>query len=162
MTISKPSEVKSETLLLHAQELAEHFPVFFEKKGPGTGDRATASYMRSLRGLALDIFGFDYSETPACGSAGFRFDYYFPDEAVVVEFAFGLHNPISEFERDVFKCLLALEDGRAVRKLWLVGKTGAIPRLGAPAPKAIVAFVKKRYDLSVEVMELRLPEEHIA
>ena len=28
-----------------------------------------------------------------------------------MEFAFGLHNPNSEFERDIFKCLLAIDDG---------------------------------------------------
>ena len=60
--------------------------------------------MRSLREAASGLFGSDFSEKTACASAGFRFDFFFPEEAVVVEFAFGLHNPISEFERDIFKC----------------------------------------------------------
>lgn len=86
-----------------------------------------------------------------------RFDFYFPEEEVAVEFAFGLHNPISEFERDVFKCLLAIEDGCSVRKLMLIGKPGAIAKLSAPAPKAIIALVEKRFGLAVEVVELHRP-----
>ena len=48
-----------------------------------------------------------------------------PDEGTAVEFAFGLHNPNSEFERDILKCILAIEDGCKIRKLILIGKPGA-------------------------------------
>lgn len=116
--------------------------------------------MRLLREAAQGIFGSDFSEKPACTSAGFRFDFFFPEEAVAVEFAFGLHNPNSEFERDIFKCLLAIEEGCSVKKLMLIGKPGAIARLSAPAPKAIVFFVRKRFDLAVEIFELQYPEAH--
>jgi hypothetical protein len=106
--------------------------------------------------LAKKEFGSDYSEKVVCKAAKSRFDFFFPDEGIVVEFAFGLHNPISEFERDVFKCLLAIEDGCAVRKLMLIGKPGSIARLNAAAPKAIIALVEKRFDLAVEVLELQV------
>ena len=127
-----------------AQRIAEQMPDFFERKGPGKGDHATAALVRSLHEAARGLFGSDFSEKLACTSAGFRFDFFFPEEAVAVEFAFGLHNPNSEFERDIFKCMLAIEDGCSVKKLMLIGKPGAIARLSAPAPKAIVAFVGKR------------------
>lgn len=81
-----------------------------------------------VREAARGMFGTDYSEKPACTSAGFRFDFFFPEEAVAVEFAFGLHNPNSEFERDIFKCLLTIEDGCPVKRLMLIGKPGAIGR----------------------------------
>lgn len=147
--------LKSENLLLLAQELAERTPGFFDKKGPGAGDHATGLFVRSLRQLAHEVFGADYSEKIVCKGAGFRFDFFFPDEGTAVEFAFGLHNPTSEFERDVFKCLLAIEDGCAIRKLLLIGKPGAIARLSAPAPKAILELVRKRFELTVDVCELR-------
>jgi hypothetical protein len=147
--------MKSEHLVLLAQGIAEQTPGFFEKKGPGVGDHAAGAFVRSIRQLAKEVFGADYSEKIVCKGAGFRFDFFFPDEGTAVEFAFGLHNPISEFERDIFKCLLAIEDGCAVRKLMLVGKPGAIPRLSAPGPKAIVALVKKRFDLTIDVFELQ-------
>lgn len=151
--------MKSDLLCILAQKLAERTPGFFESKGPGAGDHATAAFVSSLRSLARITFGSDYSEKAVCSAAGFRFDYLFPDERVVVEFAFGLHNPNSEFERDIFKCLLAIEDGSPVRKLILMGKPGAIAKLSAPAPRAIVAFVQKRFDLEVDVLELQRPRD---
>ena len=150
--------MRPEQLCLLAQRIAERTPEFFDKKGPGKGDHATAEFVRTLREAARGLFGSDFSEKTACTSAGFRFDFLFPAEAVAVEFAFGLHKPISEFERDLFKCLLAIEDGCSLKRLMLIGKPGAIARLSAPAPKAIMALVKKRFDLAVEIFELQRPE----
>jgi hypothetical protein len=147
---------KTDHLLLLAQGIAEQTQGFFEKKGPGVGDHATGSFVRALRQLAKEVFGADYSEKVVCEAAGFRFDFFFPDEGTAVEFAFGLHDPNSEFERDILKCILAIEDGCKVRKLILVGKPGAIARLSAPAPKAIVALVGMRFNLAVEILELRV------
>ena len=147
--------MRPERLCALAQHIADSIPDFFDTKGPGKGDHATAGFVRSLREAANGMFGSDYSERPACASTGFRFDFFFPEEAVVVEFAFGLRNPISEFERDVFKCLLAIDGGCPVKKLMLIGKPGAIGRLGAPAPKAIISFAKRMFDLTVEVFELQ-------
>jgi hypothetical protein len=152
------SLMRPERLCVLAQRIADSIPDFFETKGPGKGDHATAGFVRLLREAARGIFGSDYSEKAACTSAGFRFDFYLPEEAVAVEFAFGLRNPISEFERDVFKCLLAIDDGCCVKRLMLIGKPGAIGRLGAPAPKAIISFAKRRFDLMVEVFELQRPQ----
>jgi len=150
--------MRPERLCLFAQRMAERIPDFFETKGPGKGDHATAEFVRALRQGARGLFGSDFSEKIACASAGFRFDFFFPEEAVAVEFAFGLHNPISEFERDIFKCMLAVEDGCPVKRLMLIGKPGAIARLSAPAPKAVMALVKKRFGLTVEVFELQRPK----
>jgi hypothetical protein len=162
VTRTASDQSKSEHLLLLAQGIVEQTRGFFEKKGPGVGDHATGLFVGSLRQLAKEEFGADYSEKVVCKAAGFRFDFYFPDEGTAVEFAFGLHNPNSEFERDILKCILAIEDGCKVRKLILVGKPGAIVRLSAPAPKAIMALVGTRFDLAVEVCELRLPETALA
>jgi hypothetical protein len=155
MLTSVESPMRPERLCVLAQRIAESIPDFFNTKGPGKGDHATAGFVLSLREAARGIFGSDYSEKSACTSAGFRFDFFFPEEAVAVEFAFGLHNPNSEFERDIFKCLLAIDDGCPVKKLMLIGKPGAIGRLSAPAPKAIISFAKKRFDLTVEIFELQ-------
>jgi hypothetical protein len=157
MATASPGPLRAERLCLFAQKLAERIPDFFERKGPGKGDHATAAFVRALGEGAREMFGSDFSEKVVCSSAGMRFDFYFPEEAVAVEFAFGLHNPISEFERDIFKCLLAIEDGCPVSKLMFIGKPGAIARLSAPAPRAIIAMVKKRFDLAIEILELHRP-----
>ena len=88
-----------EVLCILAQELAERTPGFFERKGPGVGDHATAAFVTSLRSLAQNTFGADYSEKAVCSAAGFRFDYFFPDEVVAVEFAFGLHDSQGRIRR---------------------------------------------------------------
>ena len=154
LTPTSPA-MKPERLCVLAQRIAERTPEFLSTKGPGKGDHATAEFVRSLREAARGMFGSDYSEKLACASAAFRFDFFFPEEAVAAEFAFGLHHPNSEFERDIFKCLLAIDDGCSVKRLMLIGKPGAIARLSAPAPKAIISFAKKRFDLTVEVFELQ-------
>jgi hypothetical protein len=61
--------------------------------------------------LAKEVSGSDYSEKVVCKGTGFRLDFFSPDEETAVEFAFGLHNPNSEFERDILKCVLAIEGG---------------------------------------------------
>ena len=96
ITESAPDSVKSEHLLLLAQGIAEQMSTFFEKKGPGAGDHATAGFVRALNKLAREVFGVDYSEKLVHKAAGFGFDYFFPEENTAVEFAFGLHNPNSE------------------------------------------------------------------
>ncbi len=158
--ISSKVTMRPERLCALAQHIAEELPDFFEKKGPGKGDYATTGFINLLRAGAKNLFGSDYSEKRVCSSAGFRFDFYFPEEAVAVEFAFGLHNPNSEFERDILKCFLAIEDGCAVRKLMLIGKPGAIARLNAPASKAIMGLAKKRFGLAVEVFQLQRPRKN--
>lgn len=59
-------------------------------------------------------YGADYSEKAACSSAGFRFDFFSPEEATAVEFAFGLHNPRpsldwNDYSRRYPACVFLLE-----------------------------------------------------
>ena len=54
--------MKSEHLVFLAQGIAEQTPGFFEKKGSGLGDHATGAFVRSIRQLAKEVFGADYSE----------------------------------------------------------------------------------------------------
>ena len=141
-------------LFFMAQQIAWQTAGFFEKKGPGHGDRASALFMSRLREAARGEFGCDLSEKRACRSANYRFDFYFPEERTAVEFAFGLCNPLSEYERDIFKCLLARDDGLPIQGLWLIGKPGALARQGARGPASIKKLVERTYRLKVDVVEL--------
>jgi hypothetical protein len=76
--------MKSEQLLLLAQGIVEQTSGFLEKKGPGVGDHTTGVFVRSLRQLAKEVFGSGYSEKVVCKGAGFRFDFFFPDEGTAV------------------------------------------------------------------------------
>ena len=141
-------------MVLTAQKLAEQHPDFFKVKGPGEGDRASNQYMGNLRKLAEGLFGRDYSETRVRADLDFKFDFYFPDEATVVEIALSLDKPMTEMEKDIFKCLLAREDGKQVDRLVLVAKPGGENRQATPGQKAIREFVGRRFGLAIEVFEL--------
>jgi hypothetical protein len=74
-----------------------------------------------------------------------------------VELAFGLHHPLTEYERDIFKCLIARESGYRISRLVFLAKPGGIARQSAPGPKAIARFVASRFELRIEFFELALP-----
>lgn len=145
---------KTSRLIVLAQKLAEASPEFFDVKGPGAGDTATNEFMQKLRKIAKEIFRDDFSDARICGENKFSIDFWFGDEATAVEFAFSLDKPLNEYERDIFKCLLAQDTGHPVRKLLLVSKPGGQKRLDAPGPKAIKDWVQRKHDLEIEVWDL--------
>src|SRR6185437_11337178 len=96
-----------DTLTAWIRALAARSPDFAAGKDAGTGDHATNSFMRQLRGDAEAAFRVDFSEKKICGNNNFAVDFYFPSEGAVVEVALGLPNPASEFEKDILKALMA-------------------------------------------------------
>jgi hypothetical protein len=143
-------------LFVAAQKIAEQTPDFFKTKGPGAGDHASLVFMAHLRKISKEIFGSKcISEHKVCEGTAFVVDFYFPDDATVVEIALSLDKPISEYERDIFKCLLARDKGCAVKKLLFIAKPGGHRKNNAPGPKAISRFVREKFGLEVEILELR-------
>jgi hypothetical protein len=146
---------KAKELTRLAQELADERPDFFAIKGPGRGDRDTAAFMAELRSRAGALFGHDYAEQKISGDNNLAIDFYFPDEATVVEVAFGLRNPLSEYERDVLKTLMAKELGTQVSKLLFITKPGGIKRTNQPGARAIADWAYKKHSLAIDVVELQ-------
>ncbi len=151
-------EQKPERLFLLAQRIAEQTSAFFEVKEPGQGDRATNEFMVSLRKVARATFGQDYGEKTIREGLGYALDFYFPDERTAIEVALSLHQPMTEYERDIFKCLLGQESGVPIDRLLFITKPGANSRQSAPGPKAIAEFVRQKFGLNVEIQEL-VPHE---
>lgn len=146
-------------LFLLAQGLAEQTPSFFDVKGPGAGDRAALEFMETLRKIAGEMFGPSCKhEHKVCAGAGFALDFYFTDEATAVEIALSLDKPVSEYERDIFKCLLAKDEGHAVTRLLFITKPGSLKRNNAPGPRAIASWVKEKFDLEIQILEMHPPE----
>jgi hypothetical protein len=145
---------KDARLFLLAQAIATRTSGFFEIKGAGIGDKATNLFMQQIRNEALKLFGSDYSEKRVCGNAKFALDFYFPDEAIAVEIALSLRNPGSEYERDILKCLLAIDEGCPIRRLVFITKPGGHLRQQAPGAQAIAAYALKKFGLDVDVLEL--------
>lgn len=145
----------AEALFELAQTLANETPGFFLTKGPGEGDKASSVFMRELQLRATQAFGADHSEQRICGDNRLAVDFFFPKDASIVEVALSLHNPLSEFEKDILKALMAQEEGYAVTGLVFISKPGASVRCSRPGTKAVISWAERKHNLRVDVWELR-------
>ncbi len=143
------------TVLRLAQEAASSRPAFFEKKGPGVGDRDTNEYMADLRSAVQKATGVDCSEQRICGESNLAVDFYLENEETIVEIALSLRNPNCEFERDILKALMAQDEGYRVARLVFVSKPGGVRRLAQPSSRAIITWVRRNHDLRIEVEDLK-------
>lgn len=145
---------KALTLFVLAQRIADQTPGYFIAQGPGRGNLRSNAFMEQLKSIAKQTFGRDYSEAKLCGDNKLAMDFYFPDEETVVEIAGLLTGPNSEYEKDIFKCLLAKDNGCKIRHLIFIAKPGAARILSAPGRTAIAQFVLKTFGLEISVEEL--------
>jgi hypothetical protein len=141
-------------LLSLANEIAQNHPRFFENNGPGVGDRNTAEFMKKLRETALQELGRDFSEKQICGNNKLAVDFFFPEEATIVEIALTLRNPNSEFYKDILKTILAQKIGTRIKTLVFVSKPGAIKRHGEPASQSIITLIKKEFGVEIAIKEI--------
>jgi hypothetical protein len=144
---------KPSKLLSMARDIASASPDFQRVRGPGAGDHATQVFMRRLRERAREAFGEDYSERKLCGETSLAVDFYFPDEATIVEVALGLPNPASEFEKDILKAIMARDFGHRVRRLFFISRAGAKKKCKQPGRSAMKRWASK-HELLIEVNEL--------
>lgn len=141
-------------LLELAQEVAHERPTLFESKGPGVGDRDTQAFVNELRRRAREVFGVDHAEQAICGTSNLRVDYYFPEDATIVEVAFLLKNSPSEFEKDILKAIVARENGQTVTDLVFIAKPGAVKRCGAPDRRSFIEWAVRAHGLTITVHEI--------
>jgi hypothetical protein len=149
-----PSITSAERLLVIAQAIAEATPSFFTAIGEGAGNLRSNAFMAELRSRAKTTFGHDYSETRLCGGTKLALDFYFPEDQTAVEIAGMLAAPNSEYEKDIFKCLLAQEKGAVIHNLVFIAKPGAARVQKQPGRMAIAQFVLNRFGLQITVEEL--------
>lgn len=154
-----PSISKAERLLLLAQAIADETHNFFVAIGEGAGNLRSNAFMNELQRRAKSIFGRDYSVAKLCGDNKLALDFYFPDEETAVEIAGMLSAPNSEYEKDIFKCLLAQEKGATIQKLAFIAKPGAAKVQNQPGRLAIARFVLKHFDIQIIVDELVDPAQ---
>ena len=127
---------------------------FFDKKGPGKGNHVTNKFINTLRKRAEENFGVDYSEKNICGKNSLSVDYYFPEEGVVVEIALSLQNPNSEYEKDIFKVLIAKKYNYKVKRLLFISKPGGNKQCLQPGRSEVKKWVEKNYDIVIDVKDL--------
>lgn len=147
--------MKADSLFDLASELAAASSAFFDIQGPSAGDKATAAFMGELRARSAATFGEDFAEKRICGANGLTVDYYFPDEATIVEVAMSLRNPTSEFERDILKAIMAQEAGHMVESLVFMTKPGGEKRCAQPGARAIIEWAKRAHGLAIAIREIQ-------
>jgi|GEM_PF-982592 len=142
--------------------LAESIPDFAETKGPGRekGNGATSRFLEALQQMAKEEFGercqLELPGVPGVKSAS---DFYFPEDKTLVELALSLHNPASEFHKDVLKAVLARHHKLAVEKLVFLAKRDAEAKHQAPLSCAIVKWARETQGIEVIVRDI-LPPSH--
>lgn len=72
-----------------------------------------------------------------------------------------LRNPLSEYERDIFKALLAREAGFKVDKLYFFSKPGAVARCRQRGHSAIKKWAHETHNLEIYVLEFSPTAESI-
>lgn len=143
------------TLLAIAREVASANPEFQAALGPGAGNLATNAFLHELRRRArIEFAGSDFCEQKICGDNSLAVDFYFPEEATIVEVALGLPNPASEFEKDVLKAIMAKERGHDVKRLFFISRPGAIGKCSQPGRVAMRAWAAESHQLQIEIHEL--------
>jgi hypothetical protein len=69
----------------------------------------------------------------ALTGAKYSFDFFIPSEQTAVDIALSLRNVVTEFEKDIFKAILAKDGGKELTRLIMVGKHGVhMKDLGRP------------------------------
>lgn len=149
--MSKPRILR---LLALARKIAAENPAFQAVLGPGDGNRSTNSFLLRLRAAAMEEFGKDFSEQKICGNTSQAVDFYFPQEATIVELALGLPNPASEFEKDVLKAIMAQECGHTVEQLHFISRPGATKKCAQPGRASVTDWARKKHNINIEIHEL--------
>ena len=137
-----------------AKEISRNTVGFFDIKGPGAGNHSTNEFISELDKRAMDEFGEDFSEKNICGNNSLAVDFYFPEEATVVEVALGLGNPNTEYEKDILKALMARERGNKVEQLIFISKPGGVKKCNQPGRSAVKEWLKDKNGIRIMVMDL--------
>ena len=137
-----------------ANDLAVNTDGFFEPKGPGIGNLSTNDYIKSLGMLANSEFGEDFSEKNICGENSLAVDFYFPDEATIVEVALSIKNPNTEYEKDILKAVMAKSLKNKVKKLVFISKPGGVKKCNQPGRIAVKKWLLSTHSIDIEVLDL--------
>jgi len=141
-------------LVRAARELAADYDDFRAVRGPGVGNRRTNDFMERLGRRATKLFGEGVRERRLCGENALAVDFYFDEEATIVEVALGLPNPASEFEKDILKAIMAQANGVVVHRLVFVSRPGAKKKCDQPGRRVISEWLARSHGIRIEVHEL--------
>lgn len=140
-----------------AQQIVARTPGFQDSKGPGNqaGNGVTNEFIRALDVAVSNNWPIAVRrQEPVAPGVKYSFDYFIPSEDTAVEIALSIRNIVTEFEKDIFKAILANESGKCVKKLVLIGKDGSVKRQNGTGPNAIKRWVSQNCGIEIQVKEL--------
>ncbi len=135
-----------------AQRVAKRFPEV--SQGSAITPRQRAEFIRRLEKEVQKELRGVLIEEPLSSFSRATFNFYLPSTSTAVEIALPLWESDSEFERDLFKCLLASDEGKPVDRLVFIGCKGTKITSELPCRQAILRYVLDKYGLAVSMMEL--------
>jgi len=137
-----------------AQRVARRFPEFYQAKGSGLSPKVRTAFLQRLeKEVRKELRGVRVEE-PVSAFTRAAFNFYLPATATAIEIALPLWESDSDFERDLFKCLLASEQGKPVDRLVFIGCQGTRETSELPCRQAILKYVEEKYGLAVSMMEI--------
>jgi hypothetical protein len=128
--------------------------IFFDRLGPGKGNDSTTSFMQELHTRVRAELGAGLGEICLCGTNKLCVDFYIRHERTIIEIELGARNPHTNFERDIFKGLLAKDEGCEIDYLIIIGKPGTVKRLQMPDARAIANWVQKHHSIGIQIYDL--------
>ena len=139
-----------------AQRVAHRFPEFHQGKGRPLSSKVRTAFLARLeKEVRKEMHGVRVEE-PVSTFARAAFNFYLPETATAIEIALPLWESDSDFERNLFKCLLASEQGMPVDRLVFIGGRGTRATSALPCRQAILKYVQDKYGLVVSMMEISL------
>lgn len=147
----------TEDLLRLIHETAATIPTFDHRLGPGAdkGNGATKQFVLQVNEIVRSRWPSEVAiKQSAIPNAELDFDFYIPSEETALEIALSIRNPVSEYEKDIFKALLARDHGLPITRLVLVGKNDSVKTRSIPGSKAIRDWAQSKTGLIVEVLEI--------
>jgi hypothetical protein len=147
----------ADDLLKVIHQAAADIPTFNDRLGPGVnaGNGANRNFLQTVNTAVTERWPDRVEiDRTAISGAKLNFNFYIPSEKTAIEIALSIRNPVSEYEKDIFKGLMARDSGLPLERLILIGKSGSVKLRNSPGSKAIRDWAWKTHNLKVEVHEI--------
>src|SRR5271170_3120370 len=100
----------TDDLLKVIHQAAAGIPTFNDRLGPGVnaGNGATRNFVKTVNRAVTERWPDQVEiDRTALAGAKLNFNFYIRSEQTAIEIALSIRNPVSEYEKDIFKGLLA-------------------------------------------------------
>ena len=145
---------KAERIFQLAQDGADAYHMFKARRA-GAGSPYVNEVINHLKFLVVQEFGAGAVNQFLSKETRQSVDFWLEDEQTMIEMEFNILSSPPVLEKEVFKALLAKDDGNDVRHLILIGDPGSGLLAQAPTPMSVIKWVEQRHQIRVQIWELK-------